>query len=137
MPDFNFKPQVRSEVLRLVAAVPCGRVTSADALAGSVGAPPLAIVNILERLSEDERDTVPWHRVVAKGGAIGRGPHRDQQFARLVREGVMASPAGIVQDLARTMVVGFETTAAGEIHLIPPTEQIKPGGRSRGMKSRP
>ena len=51
--------------------------------------------------------------MVAKGGAIGRGPHRDAQFARLVREGVPVSPAGIVQDMARVAISSRRIETAG------------------------
>ena len=72
-------------------------------LALKLGVPPPLVATMLSQLTEDEREIVPWHRVVAKGGAIGRGPHRERQFARLIQEGIVVSPAGIVQDLARVM----------------------------------
>ena len=77
----------RADLLTLVRAVPIGRVTTFDVLAQKIGEPLALVQSLIAHLSEDEREFVPWHRVVAKGGAIGRGPHRDQQFARLVREG--------------------------------------------------
>ena len=96
----------------------------------------LLVVTMLAQLDEDERDLVPWHRVVAKGGAIGWGPRRDQHFARLVREGVMVSPAGIVQDLARHMLNALDDASLTKAADTPP-QAPKPGGRSRGMKQRP
>ncbi|MFA5958870.1 MGMT family protein [Hyphomicrobium sp.] len=128
----------KAELLKLLRKIPLGRVVSTDRLADEIGVPAPLVVTMLSQLGEDDRDFVPWHRVVARGGAIGRGPHRDQQFARLVREGVMVSPAGIVQDLPRYMILAFDgvslpKNAAGD----PSSEPQKPGGRSRGMKQRP
>ncbi len=128
----------KAELLSLLRRIPLGRVASVESVAGEIGIPAALVLTMLTQMSEDDRELVPWHRVVAKGGAIGRGPHRDQQFARLVREGVMVSPAGIVQDLPRFMILAFANAslpiaAAAETEVNTP----KPGGRSRGMKQRP
>ncbi|WP_423415046.1 MGMT family protein [Hyphomicrobium sp. B1] len=125
---------VKAELLKLLRKIPLGLVASSDRLASELGVPAPLVVTLMGQLSEDERDLVPWHRVVAKGGAIGRGPHRDQQFARLVREGVTVSPAGIVQDLERHMISGFDDKS---LLAKAPAEPPKMGGRSRGMKDRP
>jgi methylated-DNA-protein-cysteine methyltransferase-like protein len=129
--------QAKSKFLTLLRCVPSGRVTTSDILADAIGIPPPVVHAMLTRLTEDERDLVPWHRVIAKGGAIGRGPHRDQQFARLVREGLPVSPAGIVQDLARVMTTTFDERPSE--HQKPSdtsqAEAPSPAGRSRGMKS--
>jgi methylated-DNA-protein-cysteine methyltransferase-like protein len=128
----------RAELLMLVRKIPLGRLASADALAANLDVPPPLVLTILSQLTDDERDLVPWHRVVARGGAIGRGPHRDQQFARLMREGVMVSPAGIVQDLPHVMTFTFDGPTVGNQGCADTLPQpAKPGGRSRGMKSHP
>jgi methylated-DNA-protein-cysteine methyltransferase-like protein len=132
------RPSPRSELLVLVRSIARGRVTTAEILANETGIPPPVVAVMLQRLSDDEREIVPWHRVVGKGGAIGRGPHRDQQFALLVREGVPVSPAGIVQDMPRFVVKSFDASAAAREAPDNATAQTpRPGGRSRGMKSRP
>ena len=127
----------RADLLTLVRAVPTGRVTTFDALAEKLGEPPALVQARLARLSEDEREIVPWHRVVAKGGAIGRGPHRDQQFARLVREGVQVLPAGIVHDMPRFLVNFDALSQDGRKQPETPPQTSQPPSRSRGMKSRP
>ncbi len=124
----------KAQLLTLLGKVPLGYVTTPELLALEAGLPAPLIVTMLTQLNEDERELVPWHRVVARGGAIGRGPHRDQQFARLVREGVVVSPAGIVQDLARHMLVNF---SEAPLARDTPAEAPKSGNRSRGMKQRP
>ena len=125
------KTGTRAELLTLIRKIPAGRVTTDETLADKIGVPPPLVGTLLGHLSGEERDLVPWHRIVAKGGAIGRGPHRDQQFARLIREGILVSPAGAVQDLARVMMVSFDEPP------VRPEGPAKPGGRSRGMKSHP
>jgi len=128
----------KENLLTLLRTVPSGRVTTFDMLGEKLGQPAALVQLLLSALTDDEREIAPWHRVVAKGGAIGRGPHRDQQFARLIREGILVSPAGIIQDMPRFLV----TTFKGASPMQQPPPEIpphvpQPGHRSRGMKSRP
>lgn len=129
--------RMAQDLLVLIATVPAGRVVGLDVLAKRLAVIPSVVTTLLNALTEDERDRVPWHRVVAKGGAIGRGPHRDTHFARLVREGVPVSPAGIVQDMARVAVTELDQSArqvrADAVPIVPPPTL----SRSRGMKDRP
>jgi methylated-DNA-protein-cysteine methyltransferase related protein len=131
----------KSRLLALVRSVPAGSIVTVDLLAKTLAVIPGVVVTILAHLTDDEREATPWHRVVAKGGAIGRGPHRDQQFARLIREGVAVSPAGIVQDMARVAVTAVDPQArplpVRPDAAVKPEASQKPSGRSRGMKDRP
>jgi len=122
-------------MLAALRNLPQGRITTAEIIAAHVGATAAEITTLLARLSEDEREANPWHRVVAKGGAIGRGPWRDTQFAKLVREGVLVSPAGIVQDMARVLVSDLTSIQTGPGSEPAPVQPRKP--RSHGMKDRP
>jgi methylated-DNA-protein-cysteine methyltransferase-like protein len=124
----------KAQLLSLVRRIPLGRVASFEAIADELKIPAALVLTMLTQMGEDDRELVPWHRVVAKGGAIGRGPHRDQQFARLVREGVLVSPAGIVQDLPRHMISSFDEAS---LTATASPDVPKPGNRSRGMKQRP
>jgi methylated-DNA-protein-cysteine methyltransferase-like protein len=137
MPDPSGTARVRTKLLALVRGVPIGHVASADVLASMVGVPPPLVATMLSQLTEDERHNIPWHRVVAKGGAIGRGPHRDRLFAQLIRQGVAVSPAGVVQDLPRVMLLTIDAPSAANQTQDALPQPAKPGGRSRGMKSRP
>ena len=130
-------PKAKAELIGLLRLVPVGRVVTLDAIAAELKTLPNFVATMINNLSSDERDIAPWHRVVAKGGAIGRGPHRDQQFARLVREGVMVSPAGIVQDMSRVVTTDFDAVRAPKASVVDVAPIEKPAGRSRGMKSHP
>ncbi len=126
-------------VMAALRTVPTGRVTTFDAIAVHAGASAHFIMCLIDGLSDDERQLAPWHRVVAKGGAIGRGPHREAQFARLVREGVPVSPAGIVQDMPRHLVATFDEARRlpASVKPAPLVTDQAPASRSRGMKDRP
>ncbi len=125
---------------RLIAAmrnVPPGRVVTYDVLAAFLETPPRLVETLLGRLSDDEREMAPWHRTVAKGGAIGWGPVRDAKFQKLVREGVAVSPAGIVQDMARTAVTDLTSLPVLTKEQSRPMSPAAGLGRARGMKDRP
>lgn len=129
----------RRGLLDLVRQVPVGRVVTIDQLARHFDLLSPLVTTLLAQLTEDERQSVPWHRVVAKGGAIGRGPHRDRQFAALLREGVLVSPAGVVQDMARVALPSLDEAA-----LIKEAARQRTGtdaatltSKSRGMFAKP
>lgn len=137
---------LRGRLMALLAAIPAGRVTTPEAIATQLDAAPAWVRTAIGRLSEDELQMVPWHRVVAVGGAIGRGPWRETQFARLVREGIAVSPAGVVQDMGRVLLgnqANLPRTPAGRTpspHASPTMpDGVSPvtSSRSRGMKDRP
>ncbi len=129
-------------LLALISSIPRGRVATHDDLARHMKISQPLLQTLLTSFSEDEREITPWHRLVAKGGAIGRGAHRDAQFARLVREGVPVSPAGVVQDLAQLRVAAAALAKAPSgVRADDAPEATAPSrgpaGRSRGMKDRP
>lgn len=126
--------QARRRVLEGVRTIPAGYVVTFDVLAAHAGVTPVEASTFITRLGDDERQMLPWHRVVAKGGAIGRGPWRERQFALLVREGVPVSPAGIVQEMAQRAIPDL----ASAQHAPAPAQAPPLGAnRSRGMRDRP
>ena len=129
--------RIKGDLIGILRRVPSGRVTTFDAIAVTLKIPPRVIATLLAGLTETEREIVPWHRAVAKGGAIGRGPNRDQQFARLVREGVLVSPAGVVQDISRVAISNLDAPPIADGKRQAAADIAKPQGRSRGMKDRP
>lgn len=137
---------LRGRLMALLAAIPAGRVTTPEAIAAQLDVAPAWVRTSIAQLSEDELQMVPWHRVVAVGGAIGRGPWQETQFARLVREGITVSPAGIVQDMGRVLLDDlanlprFPAGRTQSSHTSPTTQEgVSPMAlnRSRGMKDRP
>lgn len=129
--------RIKSDVLSLLRGLPPGYVTTFEAIGTQLRIAPRHVASILAALTEIERETVPWHRAVAKGGAIGRGAWRDQQFARLVREGVCVSPAGIVQDMARVAITNLKNSQVTKRLVAEAADHpTPPQSRSRGMRQR-
>ena len=89
-------------IVAVVASIPRGKVTTYGAVATRAGLPRRArlVGRTLSALPAGSR--VPWHRVVAAGGRIAfpaGSPAREEQIARLRREGVEAGRGRI--DLRR------------------------------------
>ena len=128
---------IKAKLAAALRNVPAGRVVTSGTLAASLASNARLIEKTLAQLSEDEREMVPWHRVVAKGGAIGRGPNRERHFAKLVREGVLVSPAGSVQDMERHVLRDLRGLPVAPEASAPIAAPAGPQSRSRGMKDRP
>ena len=106
--------RLKAELLDRVRRIPAGRVATHGPLAAELRAAPKLIPGVMLSLTDTERASVPWWRVVADGGAIGRHLHRDAQVAALVSEGHLVAPAGIVQRLAACRILSFDSPQAGD-----------------------
>lgn len=128
-------PALRRRLLGLLAGVPPGRVVRHGLLARELGIDPRLAASLLAMLDAGERQTAPWHRAVADGGAIGRHAWRDLQMRLLAAEGTPVSPAGIVQDMGGRAVTTLDGTATA---IAPAADGPGPGaGRARGSKGQP
>jgi len=80
-----------SEVIRLIKAIPRGKVATYGQIAYLTGLYPSVrrVVWILHSCSEKER--LPWHRVVNRKGTISLEPGAgyEKQKELLLREGIM------------------------------------------------
>lgn len=72
------------------ASIPPGRVTTYSALANHLEVVPRHVAFVLARLSPKEASKLPWHRVVAQGGALRSGSEAGlrRQRNRLAQEGI-------------------------------------------------
>ncbi len=127
--------RIKAEVLALAAHVPAGRVATHAQFSIKLKVISRQIATIFAGLDDAERARVPWWRIVADGGAIGRHPHRDEQMQRLRDEGLLVSPAGIVQELAARRVTELSMPRPGQPKAPPPPPPSR--SRARGMKDKP
>lgn len=93
----------REAVLRVVAAIPEGRLATYGQVAALAGWPrrPRQVGQVLKGLPEGT--DLPWHRVVNAQGRVsprGFGPEVEIQVARLRSEGVEVLDSGVL-DLER------------------------------------
>lgn len=122
--------RIKRDVLALIARVPAGYVVTHRQIADHLKVSPQHIANVAAGLDDRDHAEVPWWRIVADGGAIGRHPRRDEHMRLLRSEGLVLSPVGIVQDLA-----------ARRVHDIahPPAapKPAAPASRARGIRDKP
>jgi alkylated DNA nucleotide flippase Atl1 len=119
-----------SRLERLLDAVPPGRVVTHRVVASALETTGPHVSQLVAAVAAQDTP-LPWWRIVADGGAIGRLAHRDAQIAKLTAEGVLVSPAGIVQGLAKH-IAGTDTPPAGA-----PAQAGTGPSRARGMKAKP
>jgi alkylated DNA nucleotide flippase Atl1 len=126
---------MKRELPALLARVPAGRLVTHGILGHHFGVDPRHIVNLVQGLDDAERAELPWWRIVADGGAIGRHARRDEQISLLKAEGVPVAPAGIAQELPSRLVHDLKAAPAKPASA---TVVASPApSRSRGMKSHP
>lgn len=125
-----------ARLLASIRAIPAGYVTTHGDLARHAGIAHRLVATTLAALGDADRQTIPWWRVVADGGAIGRHPLRDLQIALLRQDGVPVAPAGIVQELAFRRV-SDPGAPPDRPYAQPATPLDAKPARSRGMKSHP
>jgi methylated-DNA-protein-cysteine methyltransferase-like protein len=128
--------RIKSELVSIVASIPAGYVSTHGAMGRHLAVYSRHVAYILATLDEMERETIPWWRVVADGGAIGRHQRRDDQMARLRQDGVPLSGVGIVQELAERRVSDLSAPPAAPFPRRSDPAAAGPS-RSRGMKSHP
>lgn len=75
------------------ASIPSGRVTTYSALANHLEVVPRHVAFVLARLTTAEAADLPWHRVVAQGGALRSGSEAGlrRQRDRLTQEGIQVT----------------------------------------------
>ena len=124
--------RIKTDVLAIVALIPRGRVATHKHIGRHLKVMPRHVATILATLDDADRAAVPWWRVVADGGAIGRHVRRDDQMQRLRADGVVLSPVGIVQDLAERWIEDIGALLAGQVKSPP-----EPKSRARGLRNKP
>lgn len=128
--------RIRQAVVEATARIPAGFVTTHSDVAKHLNVQPRQVAHILATLDEPTRQTAPWWRVVADGGAIGRHKLRAEQVARLMLDGVPLSAAAVVQEFRDRRVP--DLSKPPEKRVAPPDlANGQPPSRSRGMKTSP
>jgi len=91
----------KSKVLKVLAAIPEGRVTTYGAIGRRLHATARQVAFVLARLTVDESERLPWFRVVAANGVVSsikRGAVGRRQIQRLRAEGVAVTAWNKVED---------------------------------------
>jgi methylated-DNA-protein-cysteine methyltransferase related protein len=82
-PSPAFK-RIRAEVIRLVGLVPEGKFTTYGSIAVHMNVMARHVAFVMGRLTEEEAERLPWHRVVGADARIS--PKIDAELARVQKE---------------------------------------------------
>lgn len=110
-----FYARIKADVLAIVASIPTGRIATFADIGGHLDVMPRHVAYILAMLSDIEKATLPWHRVVAADGRLGvpkAGADGAPQRALLEAEGAAFDGEGRITD-AVTRAVAVDSLAHG------------------------
>lgn len=103
--------RIRAEVIRLVGLIPPGKFTTYGSIAIHMNVMARHVAFVMSRLTEEEADALPWHRVVSADARLSPkmdGALSTMQRRRLRSEGLKINAAGYIQDAdAHFHVVGI------------------------------
>ncbi len=138
MPGSSITEGVRRDVIAVIASIPSGRIATHGSIGRHLGIAPRQVAAVVAALDDETRGNIPWWRVLADGGAVGRHPRRDEQMQRLRAEGIPVAPVGIAGELAARRFQAFgqgraENASADDTQPAPGAKR----SLSRGMKSHP
>lgn len=106
--------RMNADVLAVVRSIPAGRLTTVDAISTFLGVPVRHVTFLLARRFDADRESVPWHRVLAHRGALGRVLYNAagrSQADLLADDGVTVGYRGRVAEFnARYFEPSTETT---------------------------
>jgi alkylated DNA nucleotide flippase Atl1 len=106
--------RINDDILRVVCAIPPGRVTTVDAISQFLHVSVRHVTYLLAQRFDADREISPWHRVLAHRGALGRvlcDAHGRTQADLLAAEGVEVGYRGRVTDFnTRFFQPSTETT---------------------------
>ncbi|WP_372425417.1 MGMT family protein [Salinarimonas chemoclinalis] len=126
-----FYARIKTDVLAISRAIPEGRLATYADIGAHLDVMPRHVAYILATLGPSERETVPWHRVVAADGTLGpskAGGRAAEQRERLADEGVVVDRGGAV-----AAFVGRVVAVSDLAHGVPKqTRPVNaPGGARR------
>jgi O-6-methylguanine DNA methyltransferase len=115
------------KVLTIVSRVPVGRVTTYGDIARLAGKPGAAraVGNIMRR---GDRPGLPYHRVIAAGGALGGYSNLHLKRSLLSAEGVIVTPRRVV-GFAK---IAWPSSARGDSGGVSPKRSKWPRQRGKG-----
>jgi methylated-DNA-protein-cysteine methyltransferase related protein len=137
VPKSPFFQRIKSDVLRIVAAIPDGRIATYRAIGEHLDVVPRHVAYILSTLDNSEKKTYPWYRVVGENGKLGSrkiGENGESQSELLQYEGITVLNDTVVGDLLR-IAVAISKLRSGVPKQIRPANTPSPKVRSKGLGS--
>jgi methylated-DNA-protein-cysteine methyltransferase related protein len=98
--------RIKNQVLTMTSHIPIGRVSTYRSLGEHIDVMPRHIAYILTMLSMEEKDSIPWYRVVSDSGAISapKTSKAMEQIEKLTAEGIEIDRAKKLIDFDRVFI---------------------------------
>jgi methylated-DNA-protein-cysteine methyltransferase-like protein len=133
-----FFERIKGDVLKIVAVIPEGKVTTYASIGEHLDVVPRHVAYILPMLSPPERLQVPWFRVVGGDGGLGKVKRAEsgQTQADLLRsEGLLVIGNSLAHCLDRVLVSASGLNSGVSKQVRPPdappakARRIRPSGK--------
>jgi methylated-DNA-protein-cysteine methyltransferase related protein len=104
MPQSEAYARIKRDVMTIARKIPPGRVTTFAAIGAFLDVVPRQVAYLLALRNDEDRESVPWYRVVSDDGALGRTPKSDahgrSQAELLTADGILVD-RGQVSDFEK------------------------------------
>jgi methylated-DNA-protein-cysteine methyltransferase related protein len=102
--------KIKNQVLTITRSIPTGRICTYGSIGYHLDVMPRHVAYILTMLSPEEKDGIPWQRVVADGGAISSPKTNKavEQIEYLAREGIEVNKAKKVIDFEAVFIAAAD-----------------------------
>jgi methylated-DNA-protein-cysteine methyltransferase related protein len=108
--------RIRAEVIRLVGLIPSGKFTTYGSIAIHMNVVARHVATVLSRLTPEEAQALPWHRVLAADARLS--PRMDPELAATQRKHLAAE--GMTCDEK-----GYLQNADAHFHVVGPRRLIR------------
>jgi methylated-DNA-protein-cysteine methyltransferase related protein len=116
--------RIKTDVLKIVAAIPKGRLCTFRSIGEHLDVMPRHVAYILTMLSDEEKKALPWYRVVSDSGTLGVAKFAADgrsQAALLIDEGLIASSKAITVGFDR-LFIAASTLKSGVVKQTRPAD---------------
>jgi methylated-DNA-protein-cysteine methyltransferase related protein len=102
--------RIKSQVLKMTSSIPTGRICTYGSIGLHLDVMPRHVAYILTMLSPEEKDGIPWQRVVADGGAISapKTAKAAEQIEYLATEGIEVNKAKKIIDFEAVFIAAAD-----------------------------
>lgn len=138
MPKSPAFARIKDDVLRIVDAIPEGKMCTHRAIGEHLDVMPRHFAYILSQLKPEEKLIYPWHRVVSDDGSLGvvkRHADGTTQADMLEAEGLVVSKNSVAVSMARALV-DVSALVSGVAKQTRPAEPAKAAATKRRTKTR-
>jgi methylated-DNA-protein-cysteine methyltransferase related protein len=107
--------RIKNQVLTMTSSIPTGRICTYASIGQHLAVMPRHVAYILTMLSPEEKDGIPWQRVVADGGAISapKTAKAVEQIEYLATEGIEVNKSKKIIDFEAVFIAAADLDSGG------------------------